>query len=155
MTHQPPIPGAATPPYPLHPAPIPEAVKLAHAAEAAEREAQEQAGVSTTAIGIGTAIAVGAAAAVTGILYARRRSADSARTTGKTKRGGDDKAKRGAADRSRVAAGEAYEVTYFARKHGITAAEARAIIKEAGPDRKAANALATQRKNRSVGSGSA
>jgi hypothetical protein len=124
---------------------------------------------------------------VTGLLYARRRSAESksgtqpqprakarpkATTTPKAKAtpkpkaapkpqvgpklqaapkprqksGGDDKSKRGAADRSRVALSEPYEVTYFARKHGINAAEARDIIREAGPDRKAANALAKARK---------
>jgi hypothetical protein len=32
----------------------------------------------------------------------------------------DDKTKRGAADRSKVAGGEAYEVDYFAKKHGIS-----------------------------------
>lgn len=46
-----------------------------------------------------------------------------------------------------MASGEPYEVSYFARKHGITAAEARAIIKEAGPDREAANALVRRRKS--------
>jgi hypothetical protein len=47
----------------------------------------------------------------------------------------DDKKKRGAADRSRVAGGEAYEVTYFARKHGISQAQAKDIIKRFGPSR--------------------
>ena len=42
------------------------------------------------------------------------------------------KTKRGrAADRRRIALGQAYEVSYFARKHGLTAAEARDIIKQA------------------------
>jgi Protein of unknown function (DUF3606) len=42
------------------------------------------------------------------------------------------KTKRGrAADRRRIARGQAYEVNYFARKHGLTAAEAREIIKQA------------------------
>jgi hypothetical protein len=168
MTHQPPIPEAATPPYPLHPAPIPEEVKQRHeaeAAEAAERAAQEaESGVSPAALGVGAAIAMGAAAAVGGLLFARSRSAKSSRAPVKagsgsadaTKRaapaakakkpGGDDKSKRGAPDRRRVAAGEPYEVAYFARKHGMPAAEARAIIKEAGPDREKANALARRRK---------
>lgn len=64
----------------------------------------------------------------------------------RTRSGGDDKSKRGAQDRSRVAANEPYEVNYFARKHGITAGQAREIIQQAGPDRKAANALAERRK---------
>ena len=89
---------------------------------------------------MGAAIGLAAAAAVTGMVYARRRSAKAPRVKG------DDKSKRGRPDRSRVAAGEPYEVQYFARKHGIKAAEARAILKEAGPSREAANALAIRRK---------
>src|SRR3954469_4608561 len=136
MTHQPPIPEAATSPYPLHPAPIPEDVKAHPAREAAEAAAgAEKPAVSPAAIGLGAAIGIGAAA-VSGLLYARRRSRTSA-----ARKSGDDKAKRGKADRSRVAASEPYEVSYFARKHGITADEARAIIREAGPSREAANAL--------------
>ena len=34
----------------------------------------------------------------------------------------DDKSKRGSVDRLEVAGGEAYEVSYFAKKHGITKA---------------------------------
>jgi hypothetical protein len=37
----------------------------------------------------------------------------------------DDKTNTGKADRSRVAGGEGYEVSYFARKHGITTEQAR------------------------------
>jgi len=44
-----------------------------------------------------------------------------------------------------VAAGEPYEVKYFARKHGLSADEARDIIKAAGSDRKKANKLAESR----------
>jgi hypothetical protein len=40
----------------------------------------------------------------------------------------DDKPKRGSADRSRVSGSEPYEVAYFAKKHGITQAQARALI---------------------------
>jgi len=138
MTHQPPLPEAATSPYPLHPEPIPEERKLA-AAEEAQQEDDSR--VSPTAIGVGAAISLAAAAAVTGVVYARRRSAKAA-----PRAKGDDKSKRGRPDRSRVAAGEPYEVQYFARKHGIKAAEARAILKEAGPSREAANALAIRRK---------
>ncbi|PSS59455.1 MULTISPECIES: DUF3606 domain-containing protein [unclassified Ensifer] len=35
-------------------------------------------------------------------------------------------------DRGRVAAGQAYELNYFKRKHGLTECQARKIIKEAG-----------------------
>jgi hypothetical protein len=153
MTHQPPIPDAATSPYPLHPEPISEEQKQAAAqAEALAREEAEagtgslfEGGVSATALGVGAAIGIGAAAAVTGLLYARKRSRKS---EPRRKSGGDDKRQRGAGDRSRVAAGEPYEVSYFARKHKISAAEARAIIKEAGPSRDAANALAARRKQK-------
>ena len=40
----------------------------------------------------------------------------------------DNKAKRGGADRRTVAAGEGYEVNYFARKHGITKQQGYALI---------------------------
>lgn len=47
----------------------------------------------------------------------------------------DDKSKRGADDRARVAAGEDYEVSYFARKHDITVQEAEDLIKKVGNSR--------------------
>lgn len=47
----------------------------------------------------------------------------------------DNKKARGKADRSKVAKGEGYEVAYFARKHGITAAQTRALIDKVGNDR--------------------
>lgn len=148
MTHQPPIPEAAISPYPLHTAPIPEEQRLA-SAEAEERAGAEAAsdksgGLFTTMLALGAAIGIGAAAA--GLFYLQSRSkAVGPPAAGNS--GGDDKGKRGKADRDRVAAGEPYEITYFARKHGIKAAEDRAIIKEAGPDRAAANALAARNKN--------
>ncbi|KQX52269.1 MULTISPECIES: DUF3606 domain-containing protein [Ensifer] len=49
-------------------------------------------------------------------------------------------------DRGRVAAGQAYELNYFKRKHGLTDDQARKIIKEAGNSREEANALAEKRK---------
>ena len=52
----------------------------------------------------------------------------------------DDKRKRGAADRRRVAAGVPYEVSYFARKHGLSKDEALKIIKKAKGIRAKANA---------------
>jgi Protein of unknown function (DUF3606) len=57
------------------------------------------------------------------------------------------KTKRGrAADRRRIASGQPYEVNYFARKHGLTAAEAREIIKQARGNREKANQLAEKKK---------
>jgi Protein of unknown function (DUF3606) len=149
MTHQPPIPEAATSPYPLHPEPIPEEQELAAEqaqakAEADAKKAESRSATARTAVGVGAAIGAGAAV-VTGIIYARRR-AEKSGTPRKSASGGDDKRKRGKQDRSRVAASEPYEVSYFARKHGISADEARAIIKEAGPSRTAANELAARRK---------
>ncbi|MGF7151557.1 hypothetical protein FHS96_005223 [Sphingomonas zeicaulis] len=58
----------------------------------------------------------------------------------------DDKSKRGAADRRRVAAGEGYEVNYFARKHGITRQQAEDLIKKVGSDREKLNAAAKKLK---------
>jgi hypothetical protein len=141
MTHQPPLPEAATSPYPLHPAPL------------AERQPVPAPGARATAkledgrrsIAITAAIGFGAAALLAGLFYWGRRPTKSAARP-KSKRGGDDKSKRGKGDRSRIAASEPYEVAYFARKQKISMTEARAILKEAGPDRKAANALAARRK---------
>jgi hemerythrin superfamily protein len=48
----------------------------------------------------------------------------------------DDLSKQGAGDRNTVAAGETYEVDYFARKHDLTRAETKALIAEVGNDRK-------------------
>lgn len=58
----------------------------------------------------------------------------------------DNKAKRGAADRRQVAAGEGYEVRYFARKHGISRDEAGELIKKVGNDREKLNAAAEKLK---------
>jgi Protein of unknown function (DUF3606) len=55
---------------------------------------------------------------------------------------GDDKSKRGAPDRGRVAGGEGYEVDYFARKHGITKDQAQSLIKQIGNDRDKLDAAA-------------
>ncbi len=54
----------------------------------------------------------------------------------------DDKRKRDGRDRRTVAKGEGYEVTYFARKHGLTASEARGLIDRVGNDRAKLNAAA-------------
>jgi hypothetical protein len=47
----------------------------------------------------------------------------------------DNKKARGKADRSKVAKSEAYEVAYFAKKQGITAAQTKALIDKVGNDR--------------------
>ena len=50
------------------------------------------------------------------------------------------KTKRGrAADRRRIARGQPYEVNYFARKHGLTAAEAREISRLAAVETRQPN----------------
>jgi len=56
----------------------------------------------------------------------------------------DDKKKRGANDRSKVAGGEGYEVSYFAKKHSITTEQARDVIREIGNDREKLNAAAAK-----------
>lgn len=77
MTHQPPVPEGSTSPYPLQPAPIPEAVKqrAAQAEAARAAEAVNTGPSQATVLGIGAAVALGAAAAVSGLFFARRRSA--------------------------------------------------------------------------------
>jgi hypothetical protein len=47
----------------------------------------------------------------------------------------DDKSKRGQPDRSRVAAGETYELSDFATKHGLSKDQARELIKNVGNQR--------------------
>jgi hypothetical protein len=54
----------------------------------------------------------------------------------------DDKTKTGKQDRDRVSVGEDYEVNNFARKHGMTAEEARRVISKNGPMRDDAEAAA-------------
>ena len=54
----------------------------------------------------------------------------------------DDRNNRGAGDRSRVAAGQGYELGYFARKHGISRDKARELIERIGNDREKLNAAA-------------
>lgn len=61
----------------------------------------------------------------------------------------DDKSKRGGPDRARVASEEPYEVAYFAKKHGLTQAQAREIIQTHGPSRKACDQAAEALKRRS------
>ena len=60
----------------------------------------------------------------------------------------DNKTKRGAADRNKVAGGEGYEVNYFARKHGISKDQAEKLIKDVGNNREKLNAAASKLKKR-------
>ena len=57
----------------------------------------------------------------------------------------DNKSDRGAQDRARVAGEQQYEVAYFAKKHGISAEEAKRVIAQAGPSRQRADSLARGR----------
>jgi hypothetical protein len=59
----------------------------------------------------------------------------------------DNKTKRGGSDRKRVAGGEGYEVSYFARKHKISAEQARTLIARIGNDREKLNAAASKLQN--------
>jgi hypothetical protein len=54
----------------------------------------------------------------------------------------DNRQMRDGRDRAKVNANEQYEVAYFAQKHGITMEEARRILADAGPSRKAADEAA-------------
>ena len=58
----------------------------------------------------------------------------------------DDNHKRGASDRRTVAAGEAHEVAYFAKKNGISKEQALELIKRFGNDRKTLYAEAAKLK---------
>jgi hypothetical protein len=58
----------------------------------------------------------------------------------------DSKTNRGGRDRSRVAAGQGYELSYFARKHGISRDQAKQLIAKVGNDRAKLNAAAEKLK---------
>ena len=58
----------------------------------------------------------------------------------------DSKQMQDGRDRAKVNAEEPYEVSYFAQKHGISAEQARKILAEAGPSRKAADEAALRQK---------
>jgi hypothetical protein len=58
----------------------------------------------------------------------------------------DDKNWIGNPDRDRVSGSEPYEVDYFARKHGISAEQARALIDRIGNDRAQLDAAAADLK---------
>jgi hypothetical protein len=58
----------------------------------------------------------------------------------------DNRTNRGGRDRSRVAAGQGYELSYFARKHGISRDQAKQLIARIGNDRAKLNAAAEKLK---------
>ncbi len=58
----------------------------------------------------------------------------------------DNKKKVGKPDREHVATGQPYEISYFAKKHGISAEDARRIVKQHGGDRDAADNAANRLK---------
>jgi Protein of unknown function (DUF3606) len=58
----------------------------------------------------------------------------------------DNRNDRGGRDRSRVAAGQGYELGYFARKHGISRDQAKQVIGRIGNDRAKLNAAAEKLK---------
>jgi len=59
----------------------------------------------------------------------------------------DDQPDRRRRDGRRVTAGEAYKVSYFARKHGISRTQAERIIRRARGNRQRANAICILIKN--------
>jgi hypothetical protein len=177
MTHQPPLPAAAQTPYPIHPAPHETedgpaffTAKRGKGDDAehytlADRLALPEA-LSNNVIAIGAAIGLGVAAIAGALLFrrgdktrtgtavkskaARRPATGRAPRTSRTAPGrarANGHAAPTATKAKSVAAEGAYEVSYFARKHGLTTADARAILTQAGADRTKANALAKDRKN--------
>ncbi len=60
----------------------------------------------------------------------------------------DNKSKRGAADRRKVSKSEGYELSYFARKHGITKEQAIKLIDKVGNDREKLNKAAAKLKKK-------
>ena len=56
----------------------------------------------------------------------------------------DDKTDVGGRDRSRVAAGQDYELDHFAQRHGISREQARALIERIGNDREKLDAAAAE-----------
>lgn len=60
----------------------------------------------------------------------------------------DDKSKRSGQDRARVSGEEGYEVEYFARKHDLTAQQARDLIEKVGNNRAELDAAAEHLKSK-------
>jgi hypothetical protein len=91
MSYQPPVPDAATSPFPLRPAPLSDEARRAADSIRADADVADDGDqllhgvdVSTRMLGLGAAIGLGAAAALTAFFYARR-PAEAAKTRGKRK----------------------------------------------------------------------
>jgi hypothetical protein len=56
----------------------------------------------------------------------------------------DDTSRQGTADRTKVSAGQGYEVHYFAQKHGISVEQAREMIRANGTSREKLRQTAKQ-----------
>ena len=159
MTHQPPVPEAAQSPYPLQPAAHNDGAKLV-ATPAPDPSVAIEPTVLAQLAGIGAAF-VGSAALAAWYFRRGKKQAPAARKSGTRKTAAPKTAARTSAprkaattratprkssDAALVAGGQPYEVSYFARKHGLSTDAVRDIFKEAGPSRAKANALAKERK---------
>ena len=145
MTHQPPVPQAAQSPYPLQPAPHNDGAKLV-ATPAPDKPEPLITPALAQLAGIGAAF-LGSAAIAAWYFRRGKKAAPAARnTTRKPATSTATRKPRKSSDAALVSASQPYEVSYFARKHGLSTAEVRAIFKEAGPSRAKANELAKQRK---------
>lgn len=56
----------------------------------------------------------------------------------------DNRSLRGGADRQRVSGAQGYELRYFARKHGLSTAQAMDLIRRIGNDRARLNEAAVK-----------
>ena len=60
----------------------------------------------------------------------------------------DDRTLMGGTDRLRTPAAQLHEISEFASRHGLSTDEARKILEETAPDRRAADAAAERFRNR-------
>ncbi|MEG3086539.1 DUF3606 domain-containing protein [Sphingomonas sp. PB4P5] len=145
MTHQPPVPDAAQSPYPLQPAPHNDGAKLVATPAPAKPEPLITPALAQLA-SIGAAF-LGSAALAAWYFRRDKKPAPAARKTPRKAATSNGARKpRKSSDAALVSASQPYEVSYFARKHGLSTSQVREIFKEAGPSRAKANELAKQRK---------
>jgi hypothetical protein len=146
MTHQPPVPQAAQSPFPLQPAPHNDGAKLVATPAPATSEPLITPALAQLA-SIGAAF-LGSAALAAWYFRRDKKPAPAARKRATRSSGAGNGARkpRKSSDAALVSAGQPYEVSYFARKHGLSTTEVRAIFNEAGPSRAKANELAKVRK---------
>jgi hypothetical protein len=79
-------------------------------------------------------------------LIERRCFSAGSRKINEEKAMADNKKKTDGRDRAKVSASEPYEVSYFAKKHGLAAEQAREIIEKHGPSREACDAAAERKR---------